>query len=114
MNETITIGVFVSFAFYLGMFWEPISRLGQVYNQLLMGMASSERIFEFLDEQPNVKEKPNAIHNEKINGEISFEEVEFSYDENEKPFTPFLSLFRRARRLRLSGIQGAGRRRLPI
>lgn len=84
MNETITIGVFVSFAFYLGMFWEPISRLGQVYNQLLMGMASSERIFEFLDEQPNVKEKPNAIHNEKINGEISFEEVEFSYDENRK------------------------------
>ncbi|WEZ01828.1 ABC transporter ATP-binding protein [Bacillus subtilis] len=84
MNETITIGVFVSFAFYLGMFWEPISRLGQVYNQLLMGMASSERIFEFLDEQPNVKEKPNAIHNEKINGEISFEEVEFSYDEKRK------------------------------
>ncbi|MCY9209883.1 ABC transporter ATP-binding protein [Bacillus subtilis] len=84
MNETITIGVFVSFAFYLGMFWEPISRLGQVYNQLLMGMASSERIFEFLDEQPNVKEKPNAIHNEKINGDISFEEVEFSYDEKRK------------------------------
>ncbi|MGY0701181.1 ABC transporter ATP-binding protein [Bacillus subtilis] len=84
MNETITIGVFVSFAFYLGMFWEPISRLGQVYNQLLIGMASSERIFEFLDEQPNVKEKPNAIHNEKINGEISFEEVEFSYDEKRK------------------------------
>ncbi|CAI6255316.1 ABC transporter ATP-binding protein [Bacillus subtilis] len=84
MNETITIGVFVSFAFYLGMFWEPISRLGQVYNQLLMGMASSERIFEFLDEQPNVKEKPNAIQNEKINGEISFEEVEFSYDEKRK------------------------------
>lgn len=84
MNETITIGVFVSFAFYLGMFWEPISRLGQVYNQLLMGMASSERIFEFLDEQPNVKEKPNAIHKEKINGEISFEEVEFSYDEKRK------------------------------
>ncbi|WP_286058600.1 ABC transporter ATP-binding protein [Bacillus mojavensis] len=84
MNETITIGVFVSFAFYLGMFWEPISRLGQVYNQLLMGMASSERIFEFLDEQPNVKEKPEAIHKKNIKGHISFEEVEFSYDEKRK------------------------------
>lgn len=81
MNQTITIGVFVSFAFYLGMFWEPISRLGQVYNQLLMGMASSERIFEFLDEQPNVKEKRDAIHKK---GHISFEEVEFSYDEKRK------------------------------
>src|SRR5690606_32311716 len=38
--DSLTIGVFVSFAFYLGMFWEPISRLGQVYNQLLVGMAS--------------------------------------------------------------------------
>ncbi|MCY8980708.1 ABC transporter ATP-binding protein [Bacillus halotolerans] len=84
MNQTITIGVFVSFAFYLGMFWEPISRLGQVYNQLLMGMASSERIFEFLDEQPNVKEKRDAIHKKNIKGHISFEEVEFSYDEKRK------------------------------
>ncbi|PAY11442.1 ABC transporter ATP-binding protein [Bacillus sp. 7705b] len=84
MNQTITIGVFVSFAFYLGMFWEPISRLGQVYNQLLMGMASSERIFEFLDEQPNVKEKRDAIHKKNIKGHIIFEEVEFSYDEKRK------------------------------
>lgn len=57
ISNQIEIGTFVSFAFYLGMFWEPISRLGQIYNQLLVAMASSERIFEFLDEQPNVKEK---------------------------------------------------------
>ncbi|WP_420541547.1 ABC transporter ATP-binding protein [Guptibacillus sedimenti] len=77
-------GVFVTFAFYLGMFWEPISRLGQVYNQLLVAMASSERIFEFLDEQPNVPEKKNAIELDDIKGEITFENVEFSYDESRK------------------------------
>jgi ATP-binding cassette, subfamily B, multidrug efflux pump len=77
-------GVFVTFAFYLGMFWEPISRLGQVYNQLLVAMASSERIFEFLDEQPNVPEKKNAIELDEIKGEITFENVEFSYDESRK------------------------------
>ncbi|MBS4189043.1 ABC transporter ATP-binding protein [Bacillus sp. FJAT-49705] len=80
-NETITIGYFVSFAFYLGMFWEPISRLGMVYNQLLIGMASSERIFEFLDEKPNVDEKKDAIQLDNIIGKINFEDVEFSYDE---------------------------------
>lgn len=78
----ITTGVFVSFAFYLGMFWDPISRLGMVYNQLLMGMASSERIFEFLDEQPNVKEKKDAINFDEIKGHIEFDKVRFSYDEN--------------------------------
>ncbi|PAE19050.1 multidrug ABC transporter ATP-binding protein [Bacillus sp. 7504-2] len=80
-NETMTIGIFVSFAFYLGMFWEPISRLGQVYNQLLMGMASSERIFEFLDEKPIVSEKKEALHLEEVKGHIEFKDVVFSYDE---------------------------------
>ncbi|MGV2942544.1 ABC transporter ATP-binding protein [Mesobacillus sp. LC4] len=80
-NGTISIGVFVSFAFYLGMFWEPISRLGQVYNQLLMGMASSERIFEFLDEKPIVSESDQAIELEDMRGEINFDKVVFSYDD---------------------------------
>jgi ATP-binding cassette subfamily B multidrug efflux pump len=75
------IGEFVSFAFYLGMFWEPISRLGQVYNQLLMGMASSERIFEFLDEKPIVAESDKAIDVPQIKGQIQFKKVVFSYDE---------------------------------
>lgn len=81
-NDTVSLGVFVSFAFYLGMFWEPISRLGQVYNQLLMGMASSERIFEFLDEKPIVSETDHPIEMDTIRGEIKFDNVVFSYDEN--------------------------------
>lgn len=80
-DGSISIGVFVSFAFYLGMFWEPISRLGMVYNQLLMGMASSERIFEFLDEKPIVSERNDAFHLQEIKGKIEFENVTFSYDE---------------------------------
>ncbi|MEH7445110.1 ABC transporter ATP-binding protein [Bacillus sp. JJ1122] len=79
-SDTISIGVFVSFAFYLGMFWEPISRLGQVYNQLLMGMASSERIFEFLDEKPIVSEADNPVELNDLRGEIQFEKAVFSYD----------------------------------
>lgn len=83
-DNSISIGEFVSFAFYLGMFWEPISRLGQVYNQLLMGMASSERIFEFLDEKPLVDEKENAVSVDDMKGQIQFENVEFSYDNKRK------------------------------
>jgi ABC-type multidrug transport system fused ATPase/permease subunit len=47
-------------------------------------MASSERIFEFLDEKPNVADKPNAISMDKIKGQIDFENVEFSYNETRK------------------------------
>ncbi|MEC2159064.1 ABC transporter ATP-binding protein [Virgibacillus halodenitrificans] len=80
-NGGIEIGTFVLFAFYLGMFWEPISRLGQMYNQLLMAMAASERIFEFLDEQPNVEEKENAHRFETMEGTIVFDKVKFAYNE---------------------------------
>lgn len=80
----LTIGEFVSFAFYLGMFWEPISRLGDLYNQLLVGMASSERIFEFLDERPIVKDPAKPLKLSSIKGKIDFENVEFSYDPSRK------------------------------
>ncbi len=81
-DPAVTLGVFISFTFFIGMFWEPISRLGQMYNQLLMAMSASERIFEFLDEQPNVKEKENAIELDDIKGHIVFDQVQFSYDED--------------------------------
>ncbi|WP_233275741.1 ABC transporter ATP-binding protein [Salibacterium aidingense] len=80
-TTAFTIGNFVTFATFLGMFWEPISRLGQIYNQLLMAMASSERIFEYLDERPSVPEKKGAEALGEIKGDIRFDHVEFSYDE---------------------------------
>lgn len=79
-NGGIEIGTFVTFALILGMFWEPISRLGQMYNQLLMAMSASERIFEFLDEKPNVEEKEDSIELTDMKGRIEFDKVQFSYD----------------------------------
>ncbi|MBO0994495.1 ABC transporter ATP-binding protein [Bacillus sp. SD088] len=81
---SLSLGQFVSFAFYIGMFWEPISRLGQLYNQLLMAMASSERIFEYLDELPIVHEKEKPLKLGDIKGHIQFDKVEFSYDDKRK------------------------------
>lgn len=62
------------------MFWDPISRLGQMYNQLLVAMASSERIFEYLDEKPNVDEAENPYEFTEMKGHIEFEKVQFSYN----------------------------------
>ncbi len=79
MGDALTIGLFIAFVQYLGKFWEPISRLGNVYNQVLQAMASSERIFEFLDTSPTVAEKPNAYPLPKIEGRVNFKDVGFSY-----------------------------------
>jgi ATP-binding cassette subfamily B multidrug efflux pump len=108
-GNVINIGIFVSFAFYLGMFWEPISRLGQVYNQLLVGMASSERIFEFLDEKPSVKESDKAIELNEMKGHIKFEDVEFSYDETRKALNKINLEIKAGQTVALVGHTGSGK-----
>lgn len=79
-TEEITIGLLVAFATYIGYFWEPITRLGQMYSQLLVAMASSERIFEYLDEKPNVAELPSAKELPPITGHVKFENLVFEYE----------------------------------
>jgi ATP-binding cassette, subfamily B, multidrug efflux pump len=76
----LTIGLLVAFANYIGNFWDPINRLGQMYSQFLNAMASSERIFEFIDEQPTVAEKESARELARIEGDIRFENVVFEYE----------------------------------
>ncbi|MBT2287569.1 ABC transporter ATP-binding protein [Paenibacillus albidus] len=76
----LTVGFLVAFSTYVSNFWDPINRLGQMYNQLLVAMASSERIFEYLDEQPAVQDKPGAQPIPKINGDIVFDKVVFEYE----------------------------------
>lgn len=109
LNGDIEIGTFVTFAFFLGMFWEPISRLGQMYNQLLVAMASSERIFEFLDEKPNVEEKEEAKFFESMEGIIEFDRVKFSYD-NERIALNEISLkINKGETVALVGHTGSGK-----
>ncbi|CAM2792614.1 ABC transporter ATP-binding protein [Paenibacillus sediminis] len=78
----VTIGLLVAFTNYVGNFWDPINRLGQMYNQLLVAMASSERIFEYMDEKPKVVDQPGAAELPQIKGDIQFENVVFEYEKN--------------------------------
>ncbi len=80
----ITVGLLVAFLNYLGNFWTPISQLGQVYNTLLVAMASSERIFQYLDTEPAVRDSGDATELPPIEGSVEFENVTFRYDASRK------------------------------
>ncbi|WP_028561219.1 ABC transporter ATP-binding protein [Paenibacillus pinihumi] len=79
-TSVITVGVLVGFANYIGNFWDPINRLGQMYSQLLIAMASSERIFEFIDEKPSVPELQEPKKLREIEGHVKFENIIFEYE----------------------------------
>jgi ATP-binding cassette subfamily B multidrug efflux pump len=80
IDPSITIGMLVTFSGYMGNFWEPINRLGQMYSQLLIAMASSERIFEFMDETPSVSEVKGAEKLPPIKGDVRLENIRFEYE----------------------------------
>lgn len=105
----ISIGVLVGFTTYIGHFWEPINRLGQMYSQLLIAMASSERIFEFMDEQPTVQEKRKARTLPPIQGNIRLENIVFEYEPN-RPALKGISLeVQSGQSIALVGHTGSGK-----
>jgi ABC-type multidrug transport system fused ATPase/permease subunit len=75
----ITIGVLASFVFYLNSFFDPIQALSQLYTTYQAGMAALDKIFELLDEEPEIVDRPDAVELPRAAGEIRFEDVSFAY-----------------------------------
>jgi len=75
----VTIGVLASFVFYLQSFFDPIQQLSQLYTTYQAGMAALDKVFELLDEEPDLVERPGASELPPVRGEIRFEDVSFSY-----------------------------------
>lgn len=78
--DGITVGVIIAFTVYLQRFWHPVIVLSQFYNQLLVAMASSERIFDLMDQEVTIDDHPNATPLTDVSGQVKFEDVTFSYD----------------------------------
>jgi ATP-binding cassette subfamily B protein len=79
-DSTVTIGVLATFVFYLQSFFDPVQSLSQLYTTYQAGMAALDKIFELLDEEPDLGDKPNAVELPRVRGEIEFADVSFSYD----------------------------------
>jgi ABC-type multidrug transport system fused ATPase/permease subunit len=76
----VTIGVLVAFIAALNGLFDPIGQLSQVYTTYQSGMAALDKIFELLDEQPDLVEKPDAVDLPvPLRGEITFDDVSFRY-----------------------------------
>ena len=76
-------GEILAFYLYLSRFFNPIQNLADQLNSLQKAFTASERIFNLLDVEPQVLDKPDAIKIDKFEGKIEFKHVWFAYkDEN--------------------------------
>jgi ATP-binding cassette subfamily B protein len=76
-------GVVVGFIAALNNFFDPIQQLSQLYTTYQAGMAALDKIFELLDEEPDLRDRPGAVALEQLRGEVTFEGVSFQYGEGE-------------------------------
>ena len=82
--ENVSIGTYIAFGTYIGMFWQPIMNLSNFYNQFVNAASGAERIFEIIDTKANVKSAVDAPKMPMIKGNVQFKNVTFGYEEDVK------------------------------
>jgi ATP-binding cassette subfamily B protein len=79
LRGLVSVGVIATFVLYARRFFEPLLTLADLYNAIQSALAGAERVFEILDQVPEVQDRPGAIELADIRGRVAFEGVHFSY-----------------------------------
>ncbi|MFD1359729.1 ABC transporter ATP-binding protein [Fictibacillus halophilus] len=83
ISGNITIGALVAFVAYMDRLYNPLRRLVNSSTTLTQSIASMDRMFEFLDESYDIEDSPGAKPLNNVKGALDFENVSFSYNEEE-------------------------------
>ena len=81
IDGEMQVGTLVAFITAVALFFDPIQSLSQLYTTYQSGMAALDKIFELLDEEPDLVEREGALELPRLRGDIRFEDVTFSYGE---------------------------------
>ena len=96
---------------YVRSFTQPITQMANISNQLQMTVAAAERIFQFLDEEEEAGEEPQAAHRDlDIQGNIVFDHVKFGYEDSEGlVIRDFSATVKAGQKVAIVGPTGAGK-----
>ncbi len=108
-GKMVSFGVILAMASYVSRFWQPITNLANIYNSFVNNIAYLERIFETMDEPVEVKDVPGAEPLKALDGEVTFENVEFGYEEGQTVLENLNLHVRAGERIALVGPTGAGK-----
>lgn len=111
MNNIISYGVIIAFIIYVRMFTNPLNQIAQAMTSLQSTAASSERVFEFLDELELTDEThiTKKISKQNIKGEIEFKHVKFGYNKNKTIIKDFNIKVKPGQKVAIVGPTGAGK-----
>ena len=105
----ITIGGIQAFISYITFMMWPVQDLARVYAEMQHAIASAERVFSLVDSTPEVQDKPDAFDPGSIQGDISFEGVDFFYEKESPVLENFKLNVQRGETIALVGPTGGGK-----
>jgi len=109
VTQTATLGTIASFLNYSRQFSWPLNEIANQFNMLQSALAGAERVYEIMDQSPEIADDENAINLDQISRGISFENVSFSYVENVKVLENIEITVKAGQTIALVGPTGAGK-----
>ncbi|MGP4066541.1 ABC transporter ATP-binding protein [Oceanobacillus sp. M65] len=110
INGDLTMGTMVAFVGYMERVYSPLRRLINSSTVLVQSIASIDRVFEFLNEKYDIEDKPDAKNLQRVEGEVSIENVSFRYDEDESRVLRNVDLHvKRGETIAFVGMSGGGK-----
>ncbi|HPP04055.1 MAG TPA: ABC transporter ATP-binding protein [Spirochaetota bacterium] len=109
LNLSISFGLFFVFIYYIDRLYEPIQDLSEQFNVLQSAMASSEKIFEILDEKSEIIEIDNPVVITGFNNSIVFKNVYFAYKDDEWVLKNINFEVKKGEKIAFVGATGSGK-----
>ncbi len=108
ISGEVTLGTLIAFPLYLGMLFRPVRMLADKFNTLQMGLVAAERVFDILDTDTKIEDKGTKKATQ-LKGELSFENVHFSYTEGEPIIKDLSFSIQSGQTLAIVGSTGSGK-----
>jgi len=107
-NSSITLGTIFLFIQLSQMLFRPLRQIADKFNTLQMGMVAANRIFKIIDTRSNISDS-GTKNEELIDGNIVFENISFSYVENEKVIKNLSFNIKNGEKIAIVGSTGSGK-----
>lgn len=108
LMESVSVGDLIAFIMYIAMFFRPIRMIADRFNTLQMGIVSSDRIFNLLDNKEDQVEEGN-LSPEQFNGRVEFDHVWFAYNNEDYVLKDVNFTVKEGETVALVGATGAGK-----
>lgn len=110
ITSGLSVGTIAAFVGYMDLVYNPLRRLISSSTVLVQSIASMDRVFEFVDEDYDIKDKEDAVSLDEVAGDVELENVSFRYEDEEDLVLKNINLkVRRGETIALVGMSGGGK-----